>query len=84
MGLFHLIFTKQLCYWNRNNKGYIYFEKIPCTGGFPLGTQGTVISIILDKDSIVATWLIMKRGCIVIPIICNESNLEMLKILEKR
>lgn len=67
----------------RDNRAYIYSEKILCIGGFPLESQGKVLSIVKDKYSIIATWLIMKRGCKVIPIVYNDSSVEILKILEE-
>lgn len=51
----------------RENKTFIYHEKIKGPGGLPLGTQGKVISLLSSGiDSPVATYLMMKRGCEVI------------------
>jgi thiamine biosynthesis protein ThiI len=48
----------------RENKTFIYHEKIQGPGGMPIGTQGKVISLISGgTDSPVATYLMMKRGC---------------------
>lgn len=57
----------------RNNRAYVFSEKILGPGGMPLGTQGRVAAFIDDKKSVVAAWLLMKRGCSTIPIY-KESN----------
>ena len=42
----------------------IYDRHLPAPGGLPLGTQGTVLSLLSPGiDSPVASWLMMKRGC---------------------
>ncbi len=55
----------------RNDEVYVYFEKIHCAGGLPLGTAGRVICYVEKKDDVVAAWLMMKRGCI--PILCYKK-----------
>ncbi len=47
----------------RNENAYLFTEKICCTGGFPLGTQGKVLVMIDSIESILAAWYIMRRGC---------------------
>ena len=47
----------------RNDKAFIFTEKIRGTGGMPLGTQGNVLSIIENVESILAAWYLMRRGC---------------------
>jgi thiamine biosynthesis protein ThiI len=47
----------------RNNKAFIFHEKIPGPGGLPLGTQGKVLALVTDERSMAAAWLMMKRGC---------------------
>jgi thiamine biosynthesis protein ThiI len=50
-------------------KALIFGERIPGPGGLPLGSQGRVVSLISSGiDSPVATWLMMKRGCGVVPV----------------
>jgi thiamine biosynthesis protein ThiI len=48
----------------RNERGFIYESVVHGVGGLPLGSQGRVVSFLRDYDSIIATWLVMKRGCI--------------------
>jgi thiamine biosynthesis protein ThiI len=50
----------------RDNHTYVYLEKQFAPGGLPLGTSGNLVSLISGGiDSPVATWLMMKRGCII-------------------
>lgn len=70
----------------RQNKCYIFKEKLEAPGGLPLGTQGKVVSLFRgDLNSFLATWLLMKRGCEVIPVYCdvrpyvNEKQEDKLK-----
>jgi thiamine biosynthesis protein ThiI len=53
----------------RSNNAYLYTEVIPGVGGLPLGTQGKIIALISGGlDSPVAAWLMMKRGCTIVPV----------------
>ncbi|RLJ01106.1 MAG: hypothetical protein DRP11_05045 [Candidatus Aenigmatarchaeota archaeon] len=53
----------------RQNKAFIFTEVIKCEGGMPLGTQGRVIGIFDGSvEAVCACWLMMKRGCEVIPV----------------
>lgn len=74
----------------RENKTYIYHEKIPGLGGLPVGTQGKVIALVSGGiDSPVAAFLMMKRGCEIIVLNFNnypytsKSNEKVHKIVEK-
>ncbi|MCD6367850.1 MAG: tRNA 4-thiouridine(8) synthase ThiI [Candidatus Aenigmarchaeota archaeon] len=59
----------------RQNKAYFFKEKIKCPGGLPLGTQGKVVSLLSGGiDSAVSTWMMMRRGCKVIPLYINTSS----------
>ncbi|MFP4045437.1 MAG: tRNA sulfurtransferase [Candidatus Aenigmatarchaeota archaeon] len=58
----------------RQNRCYIFGEKIDGPGGLPLGTQGKVVSLFNgDCNSFLATWLMMKRGCEPILLYGNTS-----------
>lgn len=53
----------------RNNKSHIFSEIRQGLGGLPIGSQGKIVSLFSGGiDSPVATWMIMRRGAIVIPI----------------
>jgi thiamine biosynthesis protein ThiI len=56
-------------------RALIFGERIPGPGGLPLGSQGRVVSLISSGiDSPVASWLMMKRGCGVIPVHFSTSR----------
>jgi len=49
----------------RDNKAYLFSEVVPSLGGLPLGVEGKV-AVLFSKNyekSIVASFLMMKRGC---------------------
>jgi thiamine biosynthesis protein ThiI len=50
-------------------RALVFGEVISGPGGLPLGTQGRVVALLSSGiDSPVAAWLMMKRGCSVIPL----------------
>ena len=58
----------------RGDDTFIYHEKIPGPGGLPLGTQGKVVCLVSSGiDSPVAAYLMMKRGCEVIALYCDNE-----------
>lgn len=67
----------------REDDTYIFHEKIKGPGGLPLGTQGKVICLISSGiDSPVAAYLMMKRGCEVIALHCNNDPFSGPKVTE--
>ena len=63
-------------------KAYIFVDKIKAWGGLPIGTQGKVVALLSGGiDSPVAAFLMMKRGCEVIPvhIYIGEKTLEKVR-----
>lgn len=57
----------------RDDKTYIYHEKINGPGGLPVGSQGKVICLISSGiDSPVAAYQMLKRGCQVILLHCDN------------
>ena len=67
----------------RENKAFIYHEKIRGPGGLPLGTQGRVIVLLSSGiDSPVAAYLMMKRGCEVVALHCNNDPFSGPKVTE--
>jgi len=47
--------------------GLVYDEKISGPGGLPYGTQGEVVTLLSEGiDSPVASWLMMRRGCLMV------------------
>jgi thiamine biosynthesis protein ThiI len=47
----------------RAERCFIYCSVIRGVGGLPIGSQGKIVSRLSDYQSIIATWLVMKRGC---------------------
>jgi thiamine biosynthesis protein ThiI len=59
----------------RPERTLIFGETIPGPGGLPLGSQGRVVSLLSSGiDSPVASWLMMKRGCGVVPVHFSTSQ----------
>ncbi|MDI6888814.1 MAG: tRNA uracil 4-sulfurtransferase ThiI [Methanocellales archaeon] len=53
----------------RQDRAYVYYTIIKGVGGLPLGTQGKMVALISGGiDSPVAAWLMMRRGCEIIPV----------------
>jgi thiamine biosynthesis protein ThiI len=62
----------------REDDCYLYTEVIQGAGGLPLGVEGSLVALISGGiDSPVAAWMMMKRGCRIIPIfVALESFLD--------
>ena len=68
----------------RDNITYIYHERIDGPGGLPLGTQGKVVVLLSGGiDSPVAAYLMMKRGCEIIALHCDNTPYTESKAREK-
>ena len=74
----------------RDDKTYLYHEKIKGIGGLPIGTQGRMIALVSGGiDSPVASFLMMKRGCALTILNFNNapytsgSNDKIVKIYKK-
>ena len=53
----------------RANEVYLYDTVIKAVGGLPLGVEGTLVALVSGGiDSPVAAWMMMKRGCRIIPL----------------
>ena len=58
----------------RQKKAYVFIESVKGAGGLPLGTQGKMVALISGGiDSPVAAWLMMKRGCEIVPLYLNNE-----------
>lgn len=58
----------------RQDKAYVFTESVKGVGGLPMGTQGKMVALISGGiDSPVAAWLMMKRGCEIIPLYLNNE-----------
>jgi thiamine biosynthesis protein ThiI len=47
----------------RNNRSYLFDRVLGGPGGLPLRTQGKVLAVVDDRKSLLAAWLVMRRGC---------------------
>ncbi|MDD1670058.1 MAG: tRNA 4-thiouridine(8) synthase ThiI [Methanomicrobiales archaeon] len=53
----------------RNDTCYLYTTVIPGAGGLPLGVEGSLVALVSGGiDSPVAAWMMMKRGCRILPV----------------
>ncbi len=58
----------------RQKRAYVFTGSIKGVGGLPLGTQGKMVALISGGiDSPVAAWLMMKRGCEIVPLYLNNE-----------
>ncbi|MBC8264617.1 MAG: tRNA 4-thiouridine(8) synthase ThiI [Anaerolineales bacterium] len=67
----------------RREHALVYGQTVAGHGGLPLGTQGRAVALISGGiDSPVAAWMIMKRGCVVIPVHFRQSEVELAKFMD--
>lgn len=60
----------------RDKEAYVFVETFQGVGGFPVGSQGKVVCLLSGGiDSPVACWLVMKRGCPVVPVYLDNNPL---------
>ncbi len=58
----------------RDELGFVFSDVIRGVGGFPLGVQGRVVGLLSGGlDSAVACWLVMKRGCPLVPLYIDNE-----------
>jgi len=68
----------------RDDKAFIFDKVIEGQGGLPLGAQSLLIGLVNDEvSSIAACWLVMKRGCPIIPLHFDNSPYTEESITEK-
>ncbi len=68
----------------RDDEAYIFSEKIDSLGGLPLGVEGKVAVLFSDNynESIVASFLMMKRGCKAILLFVGRKSKKACKAIE--
>jgi thiamine biosynthesis protein ThiI len=60
----------------RDAEAYVFVETLRGAGGFPVGSQAKTVALLSGGiDSPVACWLVMKRGCPIVPIYLDNSPL---------
>lgn len=52
----------------RGERAYLFTERLDGPGGIPVGSQGTVVACLSDEASFIAAWLLMRRGCSIVPV----------------
>jgi thiamine biosynthesis protein ThiI len=58
----------------RETQSYIFTDIVKGVGGMPLGSQGRMVALVSGGiDSPVAAWLMMKRGCEIIPLYMDNE-----------
>ena len=61
----------------------VFGRVLPGPGGLPLGVSGRVVALISGGiDSPVAAWMMMKRGCTIIPVHFSQNQVETQKALD--
>src|SRR5512137_117416 len=70
----------------RANEAYLYDNVTKAVGGLPLGVEGTLVALVSGGiDSPVAAWMMMKRGCRIIPLfVALETFLDETTIARAR
>ncbi len=69
-----------------DGKAYLFVDKIRAWGGLPIGTQGRVVVLLSGPHSALAAFLMMKRGCEIVPLYIkgSEAELESVRTLWKK
>ncbi|MCK5563206.1 tRNA sulfurtransferase [Candidatus Bathyarchaeota archaeon] len=58
----------------RDDKTFVYSMVVGDVGGLPLGTQPKIVGLLNgETDSSVACWLVMKRGCPIVPLYFDNA-----------
>ena len=61
----------------------VYGRVIAAPGGLPVGTEGRVVALLSGGiDSPVAAWMMMKRGCSIIPLHFATNDEETAKVMD--
>ena len=65
----------------REKRTYLSATRIPGPGGLPYGCEGRVVGLLRDWQWAVASWLVMKRGCRLIPVAWGPDGEAAAKVL---
>jgi thiamine biosynthesis protein ThiI len=58
----------------RAGEAYLFTDTLAGPGGLPIGSQGRVVALLSDEASMVAAWLVMRRGCEVFPMHAGDGG----------
>ncbi len=66
----------------QRDRALLYGRVLRGPGGLPVGTEGRVVALVSGGiDSPVAAWLMLKRGCRVVPLHLSQNDAETAKTL---
>jgi thiamine biosynthesis protein ThiI len=60
-------------------RAYVFLEKTPGPGGLPYGVNGRAAALIEDENSLLAAWLMMRRGIRAYPFSKTKKDISALK-----
>ncbi|MHB1357758.1 MAG: tRNA uracil 4-sulfurtransferase ThiI [Anaerolineae bacterium] len=64
-----------------HEKALIFGQTVPALGGLPVSTEGRVVALLSGGiDSPVAAWMMLKRGCGIIPLHFNSNPADLVKV----
>ena len=67
----------------RRDHALVFGQTVAGHGGLPLGTEGRAVALMSGGiDSPAAAWMIMRRGCGVIPVHFRQSEVELAKFMD--
>lgn len=58
----------------RREKAFVFTDTVAGPGGLSMGSQGKAIVLLSDPASFVAAWLMMRRGCRVVPVHAGQMQ----------
>lgn len=58
----------------RDQRAYLFHEKVAGPGGLPVGSEGLVVAVLEDAASLLAAWLVMRRGAEVAPLLFGRGD----------
>ena len=61
------------------DNAYVFTERVKGLNGLPVGIEGKVISLIENKNSLLASLLMMKRGCLVILVSLKKTDINLIE-----
>jgi len=68
----------------RDDNAYLFRDAVKGTGGIPLGVEGKLVALFSGGiDSPVATWMMMKRGCKIIPVYVDMETFSSESALDR-
>lgn len=57
----------------RGSEAFVFLDHLAGPGGIPAGSQGLVGCVLGRDDDLIAAWLMMRRGCAVLPFLVGDG-----------